>query len=242
MGIGTNRWTQIETVYPYRIAFNAPTQTWLRQGLENLRKQLGCDVPFINVDWFLATASLPPLYYDTLGLPETDRALEIRLEVDVVENIRNAAGKRVWRAGFNDSRVSNNNRVVERHLSRYGAYWKSYDFAGSVGTQNIFRHPLSFQHDGDEIIFNLPNGLQAYYLADAKGKRLDAAPINIVSNPAASNPTVRNGLSCIGCHTQGMQTFTDEVRTVIKQNANPRITGAGTPAVHRKSNDGCVSE
>ena len=219
--IGTNRWTQIEAVYPYRIEFNAPTQTRLRQRFENLRKQLGCDVPFINVDWFLATASLPPLYYDILGLPETDRALEIRLEVDVVENIRNAAGKRVWRAGFNDSRVSNNNRVVERHRSRYGAYWKSYDFAGSVGTQNIFRHPLSFQHDGGEIIFNLPNGLQAYYLVDAKGNRLDAAPISIVSNPAASDPSVRAGLSCIGCHTQGMQTFTDEVRTVIKQNANP---------------------
>ena len=219
--IGTNRWTQIEQVYPYGIDFDAPTQTSLHKQLTNLREKLDCEVPFVDVDWFLATAALPPLYYDILDLPETDRALEIRLEVAVVENIRNAAGKRVWRAGFNDSRVSNNNRVVERHLSRYGAYWKSYDFAGSVGTQNIFRHPLSFEHDGGEIIFNLPNGLQAYYLADAKGKRLDAAPINIVSNPAASDPAVRTGLSCIGCHTQGMQTFTDEVRPVIKQNANP---------------------
>ena len=164
--------------------------------------------------------------------------------MDVVENIRNAAGKRVWRAGFNDSRVSNNNRVVERHLSRYGAYWKSYDFAGSVGTQNIFRHPLSFQHDGGEIIFNLPNGLQAYYLADAKGNRLDAAPISIVSNPAASDPTVRAGLSCIGCHTQGMQTFTDEVRTVIKQNANPPYNkeGALQLYVEQATMDALVSE
>ena len=110
---------------------------------------------------------------------------------------------------------------MERHISRYGAYWKSYDFAGSVGTQNIFTHPLSFTHDGGEIIFNLPNGLQAYYLADAGGNRLDAAPINIVSNPAASDPTVRNGLSCIGCHTEGMKTFEDQVRAVVQQNTNP---------------------
>ena len=79
-------------------------------------------------------------------------------------------------------------------------------------TQNIFTHPLSFTHDGGEVIFNLPNGLQAYYVTTASGFRLDDAPINIVSNPAASDPTVRNGLSCFGCHTEGMKTFEDEVR------------------------------
>ena len=219
--IGTNRWTLIEAEYPYEIEFNAPTQTSLRQKLTNLQEAMNCDVPFVQVDWFIATASLPPLYHDILDLPQTDRELETRLEVNVVENIRNAAGRRVWRAGFNDSGVSNHNRVVERHTSRYGAYWKSYDFAGSVGTQNIFTHPLSFTHDGGEIIFNLPNGLQAYYLSDAGGRRLDAAPIKIVRNPAASDPTVRNGLSCIGCHTEGMKVFEDEVRSVVEQNANP---------------------
>ena len=219
--IGANRWTQIEQVYPYSIEFTAPTQTSLREKLTNLREEMNCEAPFVDVDWFIATASLPPLYHDILGLPQTDRELEARLEVNVVENIRNAAGRRVWRAGFNDSGVSNNNRVVERHTSRYGAYWKSYDFAGSVGTQNILTHPLSFTHDGGEIIFNLPNGLQAYYLVDAGGNRLDAAPIRIVRNPAASDPTVRNGLSCIGCHTEGMKAFEDQVRGVVEQNPNP---------------------
>ena len=219
--IGTNRWTLIEQVYPYSIEFEALTETSLREKLANLREAMDCEVPFVHVDWFIATASLPPLYHDILDLPQTDRELEERLEVNVVENIRNAPGRRVWRAGFNNSGVSNHNRVVERHTSRYGAYWKSYDFAGSVGTQNIFTHPLSFTHDGGEIIFNLPNGLQAYYLVDAGGNRLDAAPISIVSNPAASDPTVRNGLSCIGCHTEGMKDFEDQVRSVVEQNPNP---------------------
>ena len=219
--VGINRWTLIEQEYPYRIEFNAPIQTSLREKLTNLRQEMNCEVPFVHVDWFIATASLPPLYHDILDLPQTDHELETRLEVNVVENIRNAAGRRVWRAGFNESGVSSNNRVVERHISRYGAYWKSYDFAGSVGTQNVFTHPLSFRPDGGEIIFNLPNGLQAYYLVDAGGNRLDAAPIKIVRNPAASDPTVRNGLSCIGCHTEGMKVFEDEVRGVVEQNANP---------------------
>ena len=219
--VGINRWTLIEAVYPYRDDFASDAERHLHEKLTQLRGDMDCEVPVIHVDWFLATAAVPPLYHHILGLPETDRQLETRLEVDVVENIRNAPGKRVWRAGFNNSRVSRHNRVVERHRSRYGAYWKSYDFAGSVGTQSIFKHPLSFEHDGGEILFNLPNGLQAYYLVDAGGKRIDEAPISIVSNPAASDPTVRNGLSCIGCHTEGIKPFEDEVRVVIAENANP---------------------
>ena len=214
-------WPQIEQAYPYNIAFDPETQAGLLEKLTQLQTETGSTVPFVHVDWFLATASLPPLYHDILGLPQTDSVLETQLEVDVENNIRHAPGINVWRAGFNDSGVSLNNRVVERHTSRYGAYWKSYDFAGSVGSQNIFTHPLDFTHDGGEIIFNLPNGLQAYFLVDANGSRLNDAPIDIVSNPAASDPTVRNGLSCIGCHTQGMKKFKDSVRAAIEQDENP---------------------
>ena len=217
----TDAWTLIEQTYPYNIEFDPETQADLLNKLTQLQTETGSTVPFVHADWFLATASLPPLYHDILGLPETDRVLEAQLEVGVAGNIRDAPGINVWRAGFNDSGVSTNNRVVERHTSRDGAYWKSYDFAGSVGSQNIFTHPLDFTHDGGEIIFNLPNGLQAYLLIDTNGNRLNDAPIDIVSNPAASDPTVRNGLSCIGCHTQGMKKFTDSVRAAVEQDENP---------------------
>ena len=219
-------WTKIEEEYPYHIAFDAPAQLGLRNQLGRLQTQMKTNVPSVHIDWFIATASTPPLYHDLLSLPLTDRELETRLEVDVARNLINAPGVRVSRAGFNNSGVSNNNRVVERHTSRYGAYWKSYDFAGSVGAQNIFTHPLNFTHDGGEAIFNLPNGLQGYYLVNASGFRLDEAPINIVSNPAVSDPTVRNGLSCIGCHTEGMKTLEDQVRSVIESNTNPSYNKA----------------
>ena len=214
-------WGQIEAAYPYHIGFDGPTQTALKAQLGRLQTETGSTIPSVHVDWFIANASLPPLYHDLLSLPLTDRALETQLDVDVVRNLLNAPGVRVWRAGTNNSGVSNHNRVIERHTSRYGAYWKSYDFAGSIGTQNIFTHPLAFTHDGGEVVFNLPNGLQGYYITTGSGTRLDAAPISIVSNPAASDPTVRNGLSCFGCHTEGMKTFEDEVRSVIESNATP---------------------
>ena len=215
--IRNEAWTQIEQKYPYQIAFNPETQAGLHEKLVTLRTEMACEVPFVYVDWFLATASLPPLYHLILDLPETERELEKVLGIDVLRNLQNAPGVNVWRAGFNGSRVSANNRVLERHRSPHGAYWRSYDFAGNIGTQNIFTHPVSFKHDGGEVIFNLPNGLQAYYVSDASGNRINAAPIEIVSNKAASDPTVRNGLSCIGCHTEGMQTFEDQVRAVVSR-------------------------
>ena len=205
-------WTQIETVYPYVIEFDATTRPVLHRKLTALREAMVCEVPFVHVDWFLAVASLPPLYHDILALPETESALERELGIDVAGNLRRAPGLRVMRAGTNDSGVSAHNRVVERHSFRNGAYWKSHDFASSVGQKNILQNPLSFDRDGGEVIFNLPNGLQAYYVSDATGNRIDVAPTDIVSNPAASDPSVRNGLSCIGCHTEGMKTFEDVVR------------------------------
>ena len=205
-----NPWYKIEQAYPYSIPLKSGTYTALCQKTK-------CELPFVRADWFIATASLPPLYYDILDLPKTDLELEAQLGVNVAANIKNAPGVRVWRAGFNESGVSNNNRVVERHEYRYGIYWKTYDFAGNVGQQNIFTHPLAFKHDGGEIIFNLPNGLQAYYLSTASGDRLDAAPISIVSNAGARDPVVHNGLSCMGCHTEGMKTFEDQVRPAIEQ-------------------------
>ena len=230
-------WTKIEDEYPYHISFDAPEHLATRNQLGRLQTQMKTDVPSVHIDWFIARASTPPLYHDLLSLPSTDRDLETRLEVDVARNLINAPGVRVWRAGFNNSGVSTNNRVVERHTSRYGAYWKSYDFAGSVGTQNILTHPLNFTHDGGEAIFNLPNGLQGYYLVNASGFRLDDAPINIVSNPAASDPTVRNGISCIGCHTEGMKTFEDEVRSVIESNANPPYNKAQALRLYVEKSD-----
>lgn len=206
-------WYKIQRAYPYIMNFKFPTYKALCQATD-------CEVPFVRADWFIATASLPPLYHDILNLPKMDRELEAQLEVNVDANLKVAPGRRVWRAGFGESGVSRNNRVVERHESQHGAYWKSYDFRGNTRTQNIFSFPLTFTHDGGEIIFNLPNGLQAYYITDASGDRLDDAPTDIVST-GERDPVVRNGLSCMGCHTEGIKRFTDRVRSATIASQRP---------------------
>lgn len=182
-------------------------------------------VPFVRGDWFVFAASRPPLYHKVLQLPKTDAELESkRLMVDVRRNL--AEGTAV-RAGFIQSGVSAHNRLIERHRSPYGAYWKSYDFAASTGSKNLLDRPLgpqsmtkvkAFEHDGGELIFNLPNGLQGYMLVDGAGKIIDKGPTEIVSDPRQPDRAVVNGISCMSCHYAGIIRKDDDVRAAVEAN------------------------
>jgi mono/diheme cytochrome c family protein len=179
---------------------------------------------YVRADWFTAFASRPPLYYALLELPGTTGELEALLRVDAAENIRS---ERVLRSGFANSGVSRFNRIIERHESSYGAYWKSYDFGSGIGKRNVFAHPLgpalgenSFQPDGGEIIFDLPNGMHAFFLTDGAGKRLDQAPLNVVSDPKRPEHAVLAGLSCMSCHYRGLNNKADQVREHVRKNAS----------------------
>jgi mono/diheme cytochrome c family protein len=168
-------------------------------------------IPFVRADWFASVATLPPLYHDLLQLPYDLPSLEKRLDVDADGNFAN---RRVRRAGLVVSGVSRNNRVVEYHP---GGYWKSYDFRTGKTLENVLRDPIELRPAGGEIIFPLPNGLQGYFVVDAKGTRIDAAVTEIVVDKFASDQTVRNGLSCMRCHDQGMKGFADTVRPAVER-------------------------
>jgi hypothetical protein len=64
----------------------------------------------------------------------------------------------------------------------------------------------AFAHDGGEIIFSLPNGLQAYMLVDGNDQRIDIGPQAVVRDPnqLSGSFEIVNGVSCMGCHKQGM--------------------------------------
>ncbi len=209
------QWERLVAAYPYRLQSNAESKA--------LASITGSEFPALRADWFVATASRPPHYQDLLQLPQTDRALERLLQVDVAADIQD---DNILRTGFNDSGVSKNNRLLERHDSAYGTYWRSYDFSANNGRQSLFVHPLgpnagatSFQAAGGEMIFHLPNGLQAYMLVDAKGKRIDKGPIEIVADPRRPDQKVETGISCMSCHARGLLFKTDQLRDHVEKNA-----------------------
>ena len=182
-------------------------ETW-RRITESYPYALG-RAPYIRVDWFVANAGKPPLYHDILRLPRTLGDLEAMLHLDTAFDIQQNFARRF---GVRDSGVSRNNRAMERHSTIYGAYWKSFDFAGNSPERDIFKDPLDLHADGGEVIFNLPNGLQGYFIVNRQGQRIDDAPVNIVRDRTnLEDPVVHNGRSCIGCHVKGMNVFRDQI-------------------------------
>jgi formylglycine-generating enzyme required for sulfatase activity len=208
-------WIIISNKHPYSVYLPDATSTAVYEATD-------WEPPYVRADWFVHAASRPPLYHILLSMPRTAWELEKELKVNVLANID--AGQ-VARAGFNGSGISRHNRIIERHESVYGAYWKSYDFASSAGQQNLFAYPMGpgdnprhFRHDGGEIIFNLPNGLQAYMLVDGKGARIDEGPTKIVSDPKQPDRAVVNGISCMSCHARGVIPKDDQVREHVARN------------------------
>lgn len=222
-------WNRILQEYPYGVLDDSVSARAVAVG--TLAKQ-----PLIRADWFVATASRAPLYYDVLQLPGNLADLEKLIRVDSAENIRQ---ERVSRIAFNGSGISRFNRVLERHDSAQGMYWRTYDFdepqANLVDRvnggllpdrRNVFAFPLGpgglaenpFQHAGGEAIFALPNGLHAFYLVNAVNTRLDKGPIAIVSDPKRPDRAVEAGVSCMSCHTTGILPKADQVRDHLDKN------------------------
>jgi Domain of unknown function (DUF4384) len=201
-------WNKIIGAYPYAMKPDATVY-------DTVVSLTGTPLAWVRGDWFAFTASRPPLYYDLLKLPATFAELEKQVDVNVKENIEKFLAKR---AGFQHSGVSKHNRLIERHTIPTGYFWTSYDFKGDKPDQSLFVHPLgpdgddAFKHDGGETIFSLPNGFQAYYLNTAPGARLDKGPTEIVLDDSQLDRAVTNGISCMGCHNQGIRQGTDEIR------------------------------
>lgn len=231
-GWSADLWQEIQDTNPYRFQTNTAEAA-------ELLKLSGNQIPNMRGDWFTfkvfefsSNQTEPSLYYRILNLPSTEVALEQLLlpsGVTVQDNIR--AG-RSMRAGFHSQpgvSPSLNNRIIERHPSRAGYYWLSYDFEKSEGDQNIFDKPLGpgtdsfdFVHNGGEMVFSLPNHLQAYYIAKADGERLSGAPVNIVQDPSnrRHGSQVINGYSCMGCHYEGVKTRQDQIRGFVATETN----------------------
>ena len=229
LGWDVAKWDALVATYPYALD---PAGDGTLQGLA---AQTRTQVPILRVDWFMANAAKPANYHNLLGLTPNIADLEKgRLNVNVDDNIRR---RRVVRAAFlqGSSGVSDHNRMIERHaLPRGGYYWKSYDFAESRNLQDLTKRPhgppeiepldqglQSFHHDGGEMIFQLPNGLQGYYLSTAKGDRLDEGPTSIVSfrdRPVGrvGGVIVSNGKTCFACHVDGIIAKRDQLRSKIE--------------------------
>lgn len=222
-------WDEVVRAYPYGLKPQSVDEIEQYNKLEELYGAAFFDgMPYIRGDWFVVTATRPPLYHTLVDIPETLDELTDRLGINVNQNLKLNQARR---GGMFESGVSTQNRLVEYHPSNNGAFWLSYDFLKNSGKSNLSRFPLgpegaidgekfnqhAFKHDGGEIIFNLPNGLNGYMLVKEDGERIDDGPIEIVwdTNTTGGSPKIVNGISCMNCHKHGTITFKDDIRAAV---------------------------
>lgn len=237
--------------YPYGIAFFDSREF---DGYEvNIAQKTGSPRAWVRADWFVQQVSQPPLYYDLLHLPKTLQELEALLRVDQYSTYYDQA---LSRGILRRSGVAHYNRVADLRDLRYwvqgvkvdSIYAITYDVADMADKlKNFLAFPFGprtlsklyvgkdaawceenklFKHDAGEVIFGLPNGLQAFYLSDKDGKRQDEVPIDIADDRKNRAPhlgkvpySIVNGVSCMSCHGAGLNQFTDVGRDVILMTA-----------------------
>ena len=184
--------------------------------------------PWMHFDNFVDTTQRnSKLYHALLGTPATFAELVRYLGVNFAGDFLNFKAQLI---GTNRSPLSLKNRLISRHDSVDGYFWVTYDTDGLKNNrQNLFEFPLLketgskqvFDFQAGEVIYSLPNGLQAYALFNNKGERQDVAPVNIVRDVESPiSPEIRNASSCHRCHNGGIIPTVDEVRDHVLKNAS----------------------
>ncbi len=206
------QWDELVAGYPYSSLASANLS-------EAEQRRTGTLVPVVRGDWFAYAATTAPLYPVLLGLPNRHVDLQRMLNVNIDANIKSAVARR---AGLSVSAVTRANRLVERHPTRTGSLWLTYDFAAGEAQPTLFANPLGpstraggkapFVHDGTKSLFTLPNGFFASSLNDARGGRLDHSPNTIEREQTTWAGPVEIGSSCMACHRFGPADIKDVVR------------------------------
>jgi mono/diheme cytochrome c family protein len=177
------------------------------------------DFPVMFADQMLAVATIGNVYYGIIGVDSRgslDDFIQGDLGIDLQDDIDNGDAVR---AGTTRSRISRQDRVVERHdiELRGGVLWQAFDFAANGANDNIFEDPFGFQPGGTEAIFTLPNGMLGFIIADQNGNIVEDSDILLDTNQ--NNFRAITSVSCANCHATGFIPVVDEVADFTLANA-----------------------
>jgi hypothetical protein len=180
----------------------------------------------IRADWFLVLATdckESTAYYELVfGEVFTKKAqFQKRLGIE--------AGQSFGLIESNSGVIVSKKRWIETFGQRRGYAWGTRDSAKvNLATDPLGSPDGKFKHDAEEWIIGVPKlhaatgtrgALQVYFLSNAAGDRQDVAPPDIATDHTRIRygaTEIRNGISCISCHAEGMiNPTTNEFRDLI---------------------------
>lgn len=213
MGWDDGRWNRLLAAYPYR----------------GLDPETAPDAPIasaVRADWFAVAGLSPPLYYELLGLPDRLSTLTASLRVDLGADI---AQNRARRVGLKSSAIARGSRLLQRSAFANGAFWMTYEYAPTPGRPDLFDAPGgpgsrgASRPDGSLVMFALPSGFNAFFMANGDGVRINDLPTSVVRNDTHPGRRLSAGGTCLVCHSQGPRAASDELKArVTGDTAIPR--------------------
>jgi len=207
----TDVWEAIADANPYAVEF-------VGDDADDAKLDTETAFPVMFADQMMDVAVIGNLYYAIIDVDVTQPLatfISDKLEINVDEDIAN---EDALRAGTTKSRISRQDRLVERHDIgiRDGAFWQSFDFEDNAN-ESIFENPFDFTPGGTEAIFTLPNGMLGFIIADANDNIVEDS--NILLDTNQNNFKAITSVSCSNCHATGFIPVVDEVRDIAIANA-----------------------
>lgn len=218
---GLQNWRLIENQAVIKIV----SQTVRFKNLQFLTQKR---IPIMHAKIFLETAFKASVYYQLTDIPQLENDFWNLQGIDRQRDF-DQRDREIFMAGFQESLIApDHNRVVRRMEGNNGACWNTYDVdaLAVVPENNFFQFPfpvearsgLTFKHAAGEILCRKANGLMSMALYNGAGQRADFAPTTVVVNTRTAalgldpSITLRD---CVGCHTQFILPFQDEMREQI---------------------------
>jgi serine/threonine-protein kinase len=185
---------------------------------DDAKADSGTTVPVMFADTMLDAAVIGNLYYALIDVDVNQTLDDFILNVLDIDVVANLEDEDQVRAGTTKSRISRQDRVLQRDEInvRQGVLWQSFDFADDQN-ESIFEDPFGFAEGGTEAIFTLPNGLFGFIIADENSLIVEDS--DILLDTSQNNFRAVTMVSCSNCHAQGLISVEDEVREIAIANA-----------------------
>jgi serine/threonine-protein kinase len=198
---------------------------------DDAKADSGTTVPVMFADTLLDAASIGNLYYALIDVDVNQTLDDFILNVLDIDVVANLEDEDQIRAGTTKSRISRQDRVLQRDEInvRQGVLWQSFDFEAVDNNESIFEDPFGFAEGGTEAIFTLPNGMFGFIIADANSIIVEDS--NILLDTTQNNFRAVTMVSCSNCHAQGLISVEDEVREIAI--ANARTSGLNRDEVEQ---------